>query len=54
MQAYGIRDCKILQPKGGGGGGGIDFQLTLDARRKAILVKCGLSSGWRSFKTFSA
>lgn len=50
-----IGDCKILQPKGDGDGGGdIDFQLPLDAGRKAIILKCGLSSGWRSFKTFSA
>lgn len=51
-----IGDCKILQPKGDGDGGGdIDFQLTLDAGRKAIILKCGFfRSGWRSFKTFSA
>ena len=50
-----IGDCKILQPKGDGDGGGdIDFQLPLDAGRKAIILKCGLSSGWRSFKIFSA
>lgn len=51
-----IGDCKILQPKGDGDGGGdIDFQLPLDAGRKAIILKCGFfRSGWRSFKTFSA